>query len=232
MAKQSSLSKPPEISMAVICAMPEETDALTSSRGVHSRRLKIRNQRFHLVDTPTHTGIVLITSGLGKVRAAAGTQFAIDHFNPRYLINFGSAGGVNRERNVGDIVIGDKCVEYDFQSFGGKVPFVSACPEMVKVAETLSGVVIGTIATADQNGDSLRKKSILWEQYKAECCDWEGAAIVKVASLNRVRALVFRCISDVGHNHTCSEYKKNYKQVLKISAPAFWNFVDLLLAKT
>ncbi len=126
-------------------------------------------------------------------------------------------------------MIGEKYVEYDLQSIGGRTPFFTPDPEMVKIAQTLPGTVMGTIATADQNGDSPRKKKVLWERYGAECCDWEGAAVVRVASLNRFRSLVFRCISDVGCGDVYSEYKKNYKEVLSKSAPVFWDFVTRLL---
>jgi adenosylhomocysteine nucleosidase len=218
--------------LAVVCALPAETDALVSVKGVESRRFKVNNRRPYMVDiSRSPAGIVILTSGMGKVRAAAETQFAIDRFTPEYLVNFGSAGGVNRDRRVGDIVVGEKCVEYDFQSFGDEIPFLTPDSGMVEVARKLPEAVIGVVATADRNGDSPRKKSFLWERYRAECCDWEGAAVVKVASLNRVRALVFRCISDVGCKDVYSEYKKNYKKILSDSAPVFWDFVSLLIDK-
>ncbi len=215
--------------MAVICALPAETLALISHQGISSRRAKVKNRRLHIVETHNSSdAIVILTSGMGKVRAAAETQFAIDLFNPRYLVNFGSAGGVNPERNIGDIVIGEKHVEYDFQMFGDKTPFLTPDFGMIKTARKLPEALIGVVASADQNGDTPQKKSYLWDKYKAECCDWEGAAVVKIAALNRVPALVFRCISDVGCDDVYSEFKKNYNMVLTKSAPVFWDFVSLL----
>lgn len=218
-----------KVFLAVICALPDETLALISHKGIRSRRVKVKNRRVHIVETQNCTdGIVILTSGMGKVRAAAETQFAIDRFNPRYIVNFGTAGGVNPERNIGDIVIGEKYVEYDFQMFGDKTPFLTPDLGMIETARKLPEALIGVVATADQNGDTPMKKSALWDKYKAECCDWEGAAVVKTAVLNRVPALVFRSISDVGCDDVYSEFKKNYKLVLKKSAPVFWNFVSLL----
>jgi adenosylhomocysteine nucleosidase len=218
--------------LAVICALPVETDALISHHGISSRRVNVKNRRVYMVETPhTSHSVGIFTSGMGKVRAAAETQFAIDRFKPRYLVNFGSAGGVNPERNIGDIVIGEKYVEYDFQMFGDKIPFLTPDFNMIEVARKLPEALTGVVATADQNGDTPNKKSVLWDKYRAECCDWEGAAVVKTAALNRVPALAFRCISDVGCDDVYSEYKKNYKKALKKSAPVFWNFVSLLTAE-
>jgi adenosylhomocysteine nucleosidase len=226
----SLLKKTSEISLAVICALPAETDALISFKGICSRRVKVKNKRVYIVEmSQLSGGIVILTSGMGKIRAAAGTQFAIDHFSPRYLINFGTAGGVNPERKVGDIVIGKEYIEYDFHGFGNKPPFSIPDPGIVELAQAFPEVVTGVIATADQNGDTPAKKSALWEEYKAECCDWEGAAVVKVASVNKIKALAFRCISDIGCQDVYSEYKKNYKTVLSKSTPIFWDFVSLLL---
>ena len=221
-----------QVFLAVICALPVETDALISHSGINSRRVKVKNRRLYIVETHNSSAaIVILTSGMGKVRAAAETQFAIDRFNPQYLVNFGSAGGVNPERNIGDIVIGDRYVEYDFQVFGDKIPFLTPDSDMIEVARKLPEALIGPVATADQNGDSTHKKSALWDKYRAECCDWEGASVVKIAALNRVPALAFRCISDVGCDDVISEYNMHYKRVLKESAPLFWDFVSLLTAE-
>lgn len=223
------MDKLSEFSLAVICALPTETDALVSCKGIRSRRVKVRNKRVYIVEMPQlPEGIMILTSGMGKVRAAAETQFAIDHFNPEYIINFGTAGGVNPERKVGDIIIGKEYIEYDFQGFGSKTPFSAPDSGIVELARAFPGVVTGTIASADQNGDTPAKKSALWEEYKAECCDWEGTAVVKVASVNKIKALAFRCISDIGSQDVYSEYKKNYKTVLYKSAPIFWDFVTFL----
>lgn len=221
-----------DISLAVVCALPMETDALISFKGIRSQRVKVKNRRVYIVEMPQLSErIVILTSGMGKVRAAMETQFAIDHFNLRYVMNFGTAGGVNPDRKVGDIVIGKEYVEYDFLGFGNKPPFSIPDPGIAELAQAFPAVVTGVIATADQNGDTPAKKSVLWDEYKAECCDWEGAAVVKAALINKIQALAFRCISDVGCQDVYSEYKKNYQTVLNNSAPIFWDFVALLLKK-
>src|SRR5262245_43069549 len=38
--------------------------------------------------------VLFFHGGWGKVAAAASTQYVIDHFNPEYLINIGTCGGV------------------------------------------------------------------------------------------------------------------------------------------
>ena len=61
---------------------------------------------------------VLVECGVGKVNAARTAQILIDKYLVDYVINVGSAGGVNKDLNILDIVIGDKLVQYDFDISG------------------------------------------------------------------------------------------------------------------
>ena len=58
--------------------------------------------------------VVLVEAGVGKVNASRVTQILIDKFNPKAIINVGSAAGCNDELEIGDIVIGNKLVQHDF----------------------------------------------------------------------------------------------------------------------
>ena len=50
----------------------------------------------------------------GKVNSARTSQVLIDNFELNYIINIGVAGGINFNLNIGDIIIGEKLVQYDF----------------------------------------------------------------------------------------------------------------------
>lgn len=50
----------------------------------------------------------------GKVNSARVTQILIDNFKIDYIINVGVAGGINSDLEIGDIVVGEKLVQYDF----------------------------------------------------------------------------------------------------------------------
>lgn len=61
---------------------------------------------------------VLVECGEGKVNAARTTQIMIDNFKIDKLVNVGSAGAINEDLNVKDVVIADKLVQYDFDISG------------------------------------------------------------------------------------------------------------------
>ena len=58
--------------------------------------------------------IIVVKCGVGKVNAARVTQILIDTFNVKCVINVGAAGALNPFLNIGDIVIGEKLIQHDF----------------------------------------------------------------------------------------------------------------------
>ena len=58
--------------------------------------------------------IIITLSGIGKVNAARTTQILIDKLNVECIINVGSEGALNTILNIGDIVIGNKLIQHDF----------------------------------------------------------------------------------------------------------------------
>ena len=61
-----------------------------------------------------NTEVVLVEAGVGKVNAARTTQILINNFDIEAIINVGSAASANDELDIGDIVIGKKLVQHDF----------------------------------------------------------------------------------------------------------------------
>lgn len=55
----------------------------------------------------------MLKSGIGKVNAAMSTTILIERYHPDLIINTGSAGGLNPELNVGDLVISDDVCHHD-----------------------------------------------------------------------------------------------------------------------
>jgi len=60
--------------------------------------------------------VVTAISGYGKVGAAATTATAIEAFDAAAVIFGGVAGGIRPDVNIGDIVIGNRLVQHDFDA--------------------------------------------------------------------------------------------------------------------
>ena len=57
--------------------------------------------------------VVLLQCGIGKVAAAVGCALLIQTFKPRFVINTGSAGGIDPTLHFGDVIISTGLVYHD-----------------------------------------------------------------------------------------------------------------------
>lgn len=159
------------------------------------------------------TEVVLVEAGVGKVNAARTTQILIDNFEVEAIINVGSAGVANDELDIGDIVIGKKVVQHDFDitAFGHPKGFISNVGECVesdnklieKMEETILGlqnedfkIKVGTIASGDIFCTEIKMKEKIRNKFDADAIEMEGAAIAQVCKLDNIPFIIVRSISD------------------------------------
>lgn len=157
--------------------------------------------------------VVLVESGVGKVNAARTTQILIDNFKVEAIINVGSAGCANNELEIGDIVIGKKLVQHDFDitAFGHPKGFISNVGENIesdselirKMEQTISKlqdkefkIKVGTIASGDIFCTEKTMKDKIRTKFNADAIEMEGSAIAQVCKLDNIPFIVIRSISD------------------------------------
>jgi len=156
---------------------------------------------------------VVVTSGVGKVNAAACAQILITHFAVDHLINTGVSGAIHHELEVGDIVISTDCMEHDFDvsAFGykpGVIPRLAhstfvADADLVERAYKASQIEVtdhktlkGRIVSGDQFVSTKERKDFILEHFDAYTTEMEGAAIAHVAYLNEIPFVIIRSMSD------------------------------------
>ena len=157
--------------------------------------------------------IVLVEAGVGKVNAARATQIMIDNFEIDAIINVGSAGATNEQLNIGDIVIGKKLIQHDFDitAFGHPKGYISNVGEYVesderlikKIEKAISDIKendfkikIGTIVSGDIFCTEIKMKEKVRTKFNADAIEMEGAAIAQVCKLDKVPFIITRSISD------------------------------------
>lgn len=160
-----------------------------------------------------NNNVILVEAGIGKVNAARVTQLMIDKFEIEKIINVGSAGSANNELEIGDIVIGKRLVQHDFDitAFGHPKGFITNIGQYVesdselisKMEQTISKlsqnefkIKIGTIASGDIFCTEPKMKEKIRTKFNADAIEMEGAAIAQVCKLNEIPFIVIRSISD------------------------------------
>lgn len=157
--------------------------------------------------------VVLVEAGIGKANAARVTQILIDKFNIDAIINVGVAGTANDALNMGDIVIGEKVVQHDFDitAFGHPKGFISNVGRFIesdkqllnKMKQTVEKfndcelkIKIGIIASGDIFCADPRMKDKIRNKFNADAIEMEGAAIAQVCKLDNIPFIIIRSISD------------------------------------
>ena len=96
----------------IICAMEEEIRLLLPDL-TDCTMTEIAHRTFH-EGKLYGKDVVLVQSRIGKVASASTATTLIDRFHPDCVIFCGTAGGVAPGLHVGDVVIGDRLVQHDF----------------------------------------------------------------------------------------------------------------------
>ncbi len=192
--------------VGLIFAMREELDAVLKNMKVVNE-YKIFDLSFYECEY-NNKFCILAESGIGKVNAARCTQIMIDNIKVDYILNVGVAGSVSKSVRIGDIVIGDKLIQHDFdlRPFNyerGYIPNVGKyipCDEyLVRATSNIkidTKTHVGTIAS----GDIFITESLMGEKintkFDALCVEMEGASIAQTCYLSHIPFLVIRSISD------------------------------------
>ena len=186
--------------------------------------------------------VVLVKCGVGKVNSARTTQILIDNFDIEYIVNVGVAGSLNDNLEIGDIVIGEKLVQHDFDITAGGHPkgyisrelgkefysnedIIRKCEEIIKDDLKEINIKIGTIATGDVFCYQVSMKEEIVKEFGADCVEMEGAAIAQVCTLCNIPFIVIRSISDKpnGHNNI------DFERYVVSSSKRFSKLIELLI---
>ena len=223
--------------IGIIFAMKEELDELLKFLDLQ--------KEYEIFDLKFYEGIIhdnnciLVECGVGKVNAARCTQILIDNMKVDYIFNIGVAGGVSNNLTVGDIVIGKRLVQHDFDitAFNhekGYIPnvgvFIESDEYLVRLAEDSKdedsvNVLTGTIASGDIFCTEPRMGEKIRSKFDALCVEMEGASIAQVCYLSHIPFVILRSISDVPNNDNVI----TYEEFLKISSKNVAKFMDRIL---
>lgn len=155
--------------------------------------------------------IYALSSGAGEIAAASGTQFLITEFQVDLIVNFGVVGGLTPEMGVTRTCVVEKVVHYDFDAspvdhceVGRYVDFpdlyIPATPELIERAlEVEPSLKKVACASGDKFVADPEKKKALHEQFGADICEMEAAAIIMTCHRNQIPCLLLKTVSDSIH---------------------------------
>ena len=224
--------------VGIIAAMDEEIEVVFKI--MKEKKIKKIYELEFFEGKINQLNCVLVKCGVGKVNAARTTQILIDNYKIGCIINIGSAGSINDKLEIGDIVIGEKVIQHDFDitAFGHEKGYITDVGkifksdiELVNIIENISNKIKeqegfnikrGIIATGDIFCTSIEMKNKIRSKFEADCVEMEGGAIAQVCSLDKIPFIIIRAISDKPNGKNAQDFNeflelatKRYAQIIK-----------------
>lgn len=209
--------------VGIIGAMDVEIEAILSAAEIEKTE-RYSSTEFH-IGTLSGTPVVVAYCCAGKVNSALCAQAMIDRYSPCAVINVGVAGGVGADVRIGDIVIAESCVQYDYDTTAieespigtidvpgqGDIRFFPCAPQLADaLAAAAQGLYgrchRGVVATGDRFVADPEFGVWLHQTFGALACEMEGASIAHVCFVNQVPCAVLRSISDNGNDDAVVDF--------------------------
>lgn len=189
--------------------------------------------------------VVVLQSGIGKVNAAMATTILHERYQPRYVINTGSAGGFDPELQVGDIIISDVVAHHDvdvtaFNYEYGQVPGMPVVFEAHSELQLIARQAIeylpqsiqvktGMIASGDTFMEDPQKTKSIREQFpKVLCVEMEAASIAQICHVYKTPFVIIRSLSDIAGKESSVSFDSYLEKAAKNSAQLISLMIDKL----
>ena len=227
----------------ILSAIPEEIqDFLTHFTNIQSQTKGLfttHHTQFSSIP------LILSTTGVGKVSAAMTTQHLIDRFQPSAILFTGLAGALNPTYEIGDLILADRCIQYDIDASelgfpAGTIPYTeyhtftpnTALLKLARQIETAHTLHTGTILTGDQfmTHDKRARYQTLLDQFKGDAIEMEGAALAHVCTHNHIPFLILRTISDKANEAASHDFSKFLKTASRTSFELVRNLLNMISA--
>lgn len=216
--------------IGLIGAMTEEISVFRKNMEISE--IKQYAQMDYIYGQLSGQDVVLLQSGVGKVKATIGTQIMIDKFDVDLIIFTGLAGSLVPNLSQGDMVVSNFVVQHDFDltAFGrrpGELPDTGrmievdinlvkltcyAYDDVFKSKLDAPKLIVGPICSGDRFESDPRRIEWLQREFGAVAIEMEGAAVGHTCFVNDVKFIILRTISDTGGSSATDDFEKYLKK--------------------
>lgn len=194
-----------------VIAMESEATPLIDNMTVESE--KSVHERRVVFGKLYEKDVAVVVCGVGKVNAAAGTQYAIDCLCADKIVNIGVAGGLNLSTAVGEIYEISQAVQYDFDLVklnGTPMGTLNEYDKPYLELAVTGDFPLRRLASGDRFNDDTQDFELLTKELNADIRDMEGGAMAHVCRHAGIPFFSFKAISDVaGAGSTTEQFLKN-----------------------
>jgi adenosylhomocysteine nucleosidase len=144
---------------------------------------------------------VFVQGGWGKISAAASTQYALERWHPRLVVNLGTCGGFSGQIERGEVILVERALVYDIieqmTDPDEAITYYTTNLDLSWLREPYpQSVRRGLLVSADRDIVAAEIPG-LRERFGAAAADWESGAIAWVAGRNGAPCLILRGVTDL-----------------------------------
>jgi adenosylhomocysteine/aminodeoxyfutalosine nucleosidase len=226
--------------IGIIGAMKEEIEPFFSC----FENIKTTNYANNNYYETTYNGyeLVIAYSKIGKIFSTLTASCMCQKFDVDLVIFTGVAGAINKDLNIGDLLVATKLVQHDLDitAFGhphGYVPEGKVFVETTDFLRTLvhkiakdNDIVISDaiIATGDQFVHDNSRKEFIEKTFDADALEMEGASVAVVCDAFDIPFVILRAISDTANTDASFDFEKFLINSAKQSSSFVVNILDNL----
>jgi len=230
--------------IAVLAAMQQELDAMLEVfEFANPGKTEFCGMPVYVFE---HNGIkfVLALSGVGRANTAMNTALIIREFKPDEVINAGSAGGLQKEQKILDIVIPDEvvAVDVDLTALGCEYGQIMENPKsyfadakirekLALAAKELAVTHTGTVGSSEAFICREEQVSEIRRRFndRVVCVEMEAFSIAVVCKSFNIPFAIVRSLSDVPAKGEGNEYDFNefLNNASKNAAQMLYRFSNL-----
>ncbi|MBZ9635197.1 5'-methylthioadenosine/adenosylhomocysteine nucleosidase [Clostridium sp. FP1] len=166
--------------------------------------------------------VVSVFCGVCKVNAAIATQLLISKFEVTHIILTGVAGALNKQLEIGDIVISSEVAYHDVSPeilteyhpwmediyFRPDVELLKLCENVSKSFSITSKCHVGRIITGEAFITNNERESLI-EKFNPLCVDMESASVAHTCYVNNIPFIIIRSVSDAANENASETFAIN-----------------------
>ena len=221
--------------LGIICAMEEELRTLVENLD-NASKITRHGYVFHTGSIGRHE-VVLVQSGVGKVMSAMAVTLLVEVFSVEGIINTGSAGAVNHELKIGDVVVADKLAYHDVDvtafgyAFGQMAQqplyFESSKYFVSELKKAIENPVVGLITSSDSFISSDGRIAEIKKHFPdVLAVEMEGASIAQAATALKKPFVIIRAMSDTASHDANVKFDEFIIEAGRKSAQTLMNFLN------
>ncbi|WP_242359397.1 5'-methylthioadenosine/adenosylhomocysteine nucleosidase [Lactococcus petauri] len=221
--------------LGIICAMEEELRTLVENLD-NASKITRHGYVFHTGSIGRHE-VVLVQSGIGKVMSAMAVTLLVEVFSVDGIINTGSAGAVNHELKIGDVVVADKLAYHDVDvtafgyAFGQMAQqplyFESSKYFVSELKKAIENPVVGLITSSDSFISSDGRIAEIKKHFpEVLAVEMEGASIAQAATALKKPFVIIRAMSDTASHDANVKFDEFIIEAGRKSAQTLMNFLN------